>query len=85
MAETWLMGCQNLSGGDQSHLEVAQGSDIAARGCNVATYQPMKLRQSGRFKVRDQFAKFRVHQILLGWFLRSYHRRGSEPPLIASG
>jgi hypothetical protein len=62
MAKTRLMGCQNLPGGDQSHLKVCQDSDFAARGCNVATYQPMQMRQSGCFKVCDQFTKFRVHQ-----------------------
>jgi hypothetical protein len=53
MAKTRLMGCQNLPGGDQSHLELCQDSDFAARGCNVATYQPMQMRQSGCFKVGD--------------------------------
>ena len=62
MAEPRLIGRQNFPGANQSHLEVGQRSDIAARGCKVATYQPMKLRQSGRLKVHDQFTKFRIHQ-----------------------
>jgi hypothetical protein len=77
MAEARLMGCQNLPGGEQSHLQVGQGADIAARGCKVATYQPMKLRQSGRLKVRDQFTKFRIHQDSPRRVLRAAPLRGT--------
>jgi hypothetical protein len=66
MAETRLMGGENLSDGGQSSLEVGQAADIAATGCKVATHQPVQLRQSGRFKIRYEFMKFRVHQILQG-------------------
>ena len=66
MAETRLMGGQNLSDGGQSRLDVGQATDIVATGCKVATHQPVQLRQSGRFKIRNELTKFRVHQILQG-------------------
>ena len=77
MAEPRLIGPQNFPGANQSHLEVGQRSDIAARGCKVATYQPMKLRQSGRLKVRDQFTKFRIHHDSPRRVLRAATLRGT--------